>query len=79
MLTSIRWQGGSAGPILATALEAAYESIWIQGVGGDYGATIPPNLLPKGTNQKSINEAKRLYTLANTKCPDAAVVTGGYR
>lgn len=68
------------GPILASALEDEYgDGIWIQGVGGAYTAGLAENLLPKGTNQASIDEAKRLFTLANSKCPNTPVVTGGYR
>ena len=47
-------QGVTAGPALASALEREYNSIWIQGVGGDYAATIAPNMLPAGTDAKSI-------------------------
>ena len=72
-------QGDSSGLVLATTLEAEYDGIWIQGVGPEYDAGLPANLLPKGTTQKAIDEAKALFTLANTKCPDAKVVTGGYR
>ena len=72
-------QGVTAGPALARALEREYSSIWIQGVGGDYEATIAPNMLPAGTDRKSIEEAKGLFNMAHEKCPDAAIVTGGYR
>lgn len=72
-------QGVTAGPALASALEREYNSIWIQGVGGDYAATIAPNMLPAGTDAKSIAEAKGLFNMAHEKCPDAAIVTGGYR
>ncbi|KAF7551814.1 hypothetical protein G7Z17_g4748 [Cylindrodendrum hubeiense] len=71
--------GTTAGPVLASALEDKYgDGIWIQGVGGAYTAGLSPNFLPKGTNQASIDEAKRLFTLAHTKCPNTPVVTGGY-
>ncbi|KAH7131449.1 cutinase [Dactylonectria estremocensis] len=71
--------GTTVGPILASALEDEYgDGIWIQGVGGAYTAGLAENLLPKGTNQASIDEAKRLFTLANSKCPNTPVVTGGY-
>ncbi|SPO01753.1 related to Cutinase 1 [Cephalotrichum gorgonifer] len=66
------------GPILAAALEGLFDSIWIQGIGGAYTASVAANLLPKGTTNAAIAEAKRLYTLAHTKCPNSAVVTGGY-
>jgi cutinase len=60
-------------------LESRFRNdIWIQGVGGPYGATIGDNLLPEGTSQAAIRETNRLFTLANTKCPNASVVSGGY-
>jgi cutinase len=70
--------GITVGPVLTRALESEFDSIWIQGVSSPYDALISPNLLPKGTNQKSINEAKRLFRLAHSKCPGAPVVTAGY-
>ena len=36
-------------------------------------------MLPKGTSQEAIDEAIRLFTLAHEKCPEASIVTGGYR
>lgn len=71
--------GISAGPVLASALELRYaNNIWVQGVGGPYLATLADNFLPAGTSRAAINEAKRLFTLANQKCPNAAIVAGGY-
>ncbi|KAL2131192.1 hypothetical protein VTI74DRAFT_5418 [Chaetomium olivicolor] len=71
--------GITAGPTLATALEVRYPNrIWIQGIGGPYLATLQDNFLPAGTSRAAINEAKRLITMANQKCPNAAIVTGGY-
>jgi cutinase len=77
-LTSI--QGISAGPIVAQALETQYGAsrVWVQGVGGPYTADLASNFLPGGTSQAAINEAKRLFQLANTKCPNTPVVAGGY-
>jgi cutinase len=70
--------GSSAGSSLAGSLERDIGDIWVQGVGGPYRASTGDNLLPKGTSQAAIDEAIRLFELANEKCPDAAVVTGGY-
>lgn len=73
-------QGISAGVSVASALEREFRNdIWVQGVGGPYEAAIAPNLLPAGTTQEAIDEAKRMFEMANTKCPDASVVAGGYR
>jgi cutinase len=70
--------GGTVGPALAGALEDDVDGIWIQGVGGPYGANTGDNLLPKGSSQRAIDEAIRLYDLANSKCPEAAILTAGY-
>jgi cutinase len=71
--------GISAGPNVASALERDFRNdIWVQGVGGPYSAGLAENFLPAGTSRGAIDEAKRLFTMANTKCPNAAVVAGGY-
>ncbi|KAK4184184.1 family 5 putative carbohydrate esterase [Podospora australis] len=71
---------GSLGPKVADALEAKFgeNNVWIQGVGGAYTAGLLDNLLPKGTTNGAINEMKSLLTRANTLCPKAKVVAGGY-
>ncbi|KAK4039502.1 cutinase [Parachaetomium inaequale] len=67
------------GPSVATGLETSFRnSVWVQGVGGPYGATLGDNFLPAGTSRAATNEAKRLFTMANQKCPNAAIVAGGY-
>ncbi|KAK4147354.1 carbohydrate esterase [Dichotomopilus funicola] len=71
--------GISAGPNVSNALTNAYpNNLWVQGVGEPYSAGLAENFLPAGTSQDAIDEAKRMYTMANTKCPNAKVVTGGY-
>lgn len=73
------YQGGSTGPALTGTLEDNLDSLWVQGVGGPYDAALGDNMLPKGTSQEAIDEAIRLFTLAHEKCPEASIVTGGYR
>ncbi|KAK3905157.1 cutinase [Staphylotrichum tortipilum] len=77
--TEVGNMGSSAGPNVASGLSTSYPgSLWVQGVGGPYTAGLAENFLPAGTSQSAIDEAKRLFTLAATKCPSAAIVAGGY-
>ncbi|PQE27912.1 cutinase protein [Rutstroemia sp. NJR-2017a BBW] len=69
--------GISAGPNVAGQLARSL-NVWVQGVGGPYTADLPSNFLPGGTSIFAINEAKRLFTLAHTKCPNTPIVAGGY-
>ncbi|KAL6173798.1 hypothetical protein ACJQWK_01329 [Exserohilum turcicum] len=73
--------GISTGPAVASALQRTYgaSNVWVQGVGGPYGAGLYDNILPGGTSTASINEAVRLFKQANTKCPSTPIVAGGYR
>ncbi|KAI7088742.1 hypothetical protein KC356_g3043 [Hortaea werneckii] len=79
--TEIGNLGGSVGPPTCNGLKREYGSsrVACQGVGGPYDATLGANLLPEGTTSGAYNEAIRLFTLANTKCPGSTVVAGGYR
>ncbi|KAJ4288705.1 hypothetical protein N0V88_007239 [Collariella sp. IMI 366227] len=70
--------GGSAGPNVANGLESRTSSLWVQGVGGPYTAGLSENFLPAGTSRAAIDEAKRLFNLANQKCPGSSIVAGGY-
>jgi len=71
--------GLTVGPSVATGLETSFRnSVWVQGVGGPYGATLGDNFLPAGTSRAATDEAKRLFNMANQKCPNAAIVAGGY-
>ena len=70
---------GSLGPQTSDVLESALDSIWIQGVGGAYDAALEDNLLPDGTSPEAIEEMKGLLQLADSTCPDAKIITGGYR
>ncbi|KAK4096466.1 carbohydrate esterase family 5 protein [Parathielavia hyrcaniae] len=71
---------GSLGPDVADALERSLgaSQVWVQGVGGRYTASIGDNALPDGTSRAAIREMTELFELANTRCPDAQIVAGGY-
>ncbi|KAM0323904.1 hypothetical protein ACHAQA_008485 [Verticillium albo-atrum] len=71
---------GTLGPSIATALEREFGSggVWIQGVGGAYRATLGDNALPDGTSRAAIGEMTDLFELADSKCPDATIIAGGY-
>ena len=71
---------GTLGSPLGNALEQKYgaANVWVQGVGGPYTAGLVENTLPRGSSTAAIAEAGRLFKMANTKCPDATVVAGGY-
>jgi cutinase len=69
------------GPIICTALKKAYgaRKVLCQGVGGPYTAGIADNIGLKGTSAAAIKEGTRMFTAANTKCPQSVIVFGGYR
>merc|ERR1712159_557367 len=71
---------GTLGPSIASNLESAFgkDGVWIQGVGGAYRATLGDNALPRGTSSAAIREMLGLFQQANTKCPDATLIAGGY-
>lgn len=71
---------GTLGSPLGDALERKYgaNQVWVQGVGGPYVATVPGNLMSRGSTPEGIAEMVRLLNMANTKCPNSKVVAGGY-
>lgn len=43
-----------------------------------YAAALPPNFMPKNTDDKSIAAATKIINMANTKCPNSTILIGGY-
>ena len=80
LTTDTKRSQGTLGIPLGNALKARYgsSSVWVQGVGGPYGATLAGNFEPRGAPAASIAEGVRLLNLARSKCPNSKVVSGGY-
>lgn len=49
------------------------------GLGADENIGLKDNVSEKGTTDAAIAEGVKIFTLANTKCPDSVLVFGGYR
>jgi cutinase len=68
------------GPIVCSGLKKAYpDQVACQGVGPPYSAGLADNVGTAGTTTAAIGEATKMFTTANTKCPDSVIVFGGYR
>ena len=74
-------KGGSMGPVVCSGLKSKLGAgnVACQGVGSPYAATIPDNINAKGTSAAAIGEAQKMFTMADTKCPETIIVAGGYR
>ncbi|KAK3081341.1 hypothetical protein LTS18_007705 [Coniosporium uncinatum] len=71
--------GELLGPQVCSGLKNKYNGqVACQEVGGAYTAGLADNVSEKGTTDAAIREATKMLTDAMSKCPDAAIVAGGY-
>lgn len=56
------------------------DKVACQGVGAEdgYAAALPPNFMPKNTDDTSIAAATKIINMANTMCPNSTMLIGGY-
>lgn len=68
------------GPIVCSGLKKDYpDKVACQGVGKPYTGGLADNVGTVGTTQAAIGEATKMFTTADSKCPDSVIVFGGYR
>jgi len=68
--------GAIIGGQLVPQIRKVIPDIAVEGV--TYGAGIGGNLTPGGGDPAGIADAKRLYSLAASKCPNSIITGGGY-
>jgi hypothetical protein len=68
------------GPTLCSNLRRQLRAIGVgcQGVGGSYSGALISNIMPGSTSKGGINEAKRMFNMAASRCPNTKILAGGY-
>lgn len=75
----LTFKQGTIGPPTADALKDAFGSSRVAAEGVDYGALLSTNFNPGGADYAGIAKMKGLFQDAASKCPNSALVAGGYR
>lgn len=73
------YQGETVGPPTADGLKSDFGSSNVAAQGVDYGALLSTNFNPGGADSAGIATMKNLFNDAASKCPNSAIVAGGYR
>ncbi|RDI77214.1 hypothetical protein Vi05172_g12770 [Venturia inaequalis] len=76
--TEVGNMGSSVGPPTADGIKSAFGSSRVAVEGVDYGALLSTNFNPGGADYAGISEMKSLFQDAASKCPNSAIVAGGY-
>jgi cutinase len=77
-------QGVVVGPLVAKTLESKIANmaddatLWVQGVGIPYTASIIDSVSPLRTSQDAIDKAVELFNRANELCADTPILAAGY-
>jgi hypothetical protein len=72
-------KGTIIGPEVANGLKASLGDAEVAAQGVDYAAALETNFLPGGADPAGIAVMVSLLNQAASQCPDAKIVTGGYR
>lgn len=82
MANLLRLQGQIPGPPTCSGLKSQLgaDKVACQGVGTEdgYPALLPPNFMPKNTDDTSIAAATKIINMASTQCPNTKILIGGY-
>ncbi|QDS69670.1 hypothetical protein FKW77_009550 [Venturia effusa] len=76
--TEVGNMGSTVGPPTANGLKSAFTNASVAVEGIDYGALLITNLNPGGADYPGIQKMKDLLNSAASKCPNSAIVAGGY-
>ncbi|TID25798.1 cutinase precursor [Venturia nashicola] len=68
--------GSIVGAGLITAMKSKFPSLAVEGV--TYNAGVMTNMRSDGADPVGVTNAKKIYEMAASKCPDTTIIGGGY-